>query len=153
MSEREGSQRERGATTADRTASAPGGLAEERALSDALGRLRLDYRSAFLGYLSRRDEARLRSAYEIGRSAIAGGVSLLDLVQVHNAVALDLLRATSGDQDRLDVAEAAATFLVEVLATVEMTRRGYLETSRAPRPDTGGRVTDPTVPPPRRRSS
>jgi hypothetical protein len=122
-------------------------------MSDALARLRLDYRPAFLGYLSRRDEARLRWAYEIGRGAIASGISLLDLVQVHNAVALDLLRATPGDQDRLDVAEAAAAFLVEVLATFEMTRRGYLETSRAPRPGTGRPVADPTVPPPRRRSS
>jgi Phosphoserine phosphatase RsbU, N-terminal domain len=102
-------------------------------MSDALARLRLDYRSAFLGYLSQRAETQLRSAYEIGRAAILAGVSLLDLVQIHNAVTLDLLRASSDGQDRLDIAEAAATFLLEVLAAFEMTQRGFLERTRASR--------------------
>jgi hypothetical protein len=102
-------------------------------MSDALSRLRLDYRSAFLGYLSQRAEKQLRSAYEIGRAAILAGVSLLDLVQIHNAVTLDLLRASADGQDRLDLAETAATFLVEVLASFEMAQRGFLERTRASR--------------------
>jgi hypothetical protein len=53
-------------------------------VTDALARLRLDYRSAFVGYLSRRSETQLNSAYEIGRTAILVGVGLLDLVQIHN---------------------------------------------------------------------
>ena len=63
------------------------------AVTDALARLRLDYRSAFVGYLSHRGEPQLSSAYEIGRAAHQGRGGLLDLVQVHNAVTLDLLRA------------------------------------------------------------
>jgi Phosphoserine phosphatase RsbU, N-terminal domain len=102
-------------------------------MSDALARLRLDYRSALLGYLSQRAEAQLRSAYEIGRSAILSGVGLLDLVQIHNAVALGLLRDAADGEDRLDLAEAAATFLLEVLASFEMAQRGFLERSRASR--------------------
>lgn len=94
-----------------------------------LARLRLDYRSALVGYLSRPDETRLNSAYEIGRAAIGADVNLLDLVGVHNAVTLDLLRAAP-DADRLEVAEAAAAFLVEVLASAEMTRRGFRERTR-----------------------
>jgi Phosphoserine phosphatase RsbU, N-terminal domain len=97
----------------------------------ALARLRLDYRSALVGYLSRRGESQLHSAYELGRSAIAQGVGLLELVQVHNAVTLDLLRA-AGEADRLDVAEAAAAFLVEVLAASDMAQRGFLEGTRPP---------------------
>jgi hypothetical protein len=106
-------------------------------VSDVLARLRLDYRSAFVGYLSRRGEPQLSSAYEIGRRAIAAGVGLLDVVQVHNAVTLDLLRAAPTAEGRLDVAEAAAAFLVEVLASSEMTQRGFLESTREPRDDPG----------------
>jgi hypothetical protein len=102
-------------------------------VSDTLSRLRLDYRSAFLGYLSRRDETQLRSGYEIGRSAILAGVSLLDLVQIHNAVTLDLLRGSPDGRDRVDLAEAAAAFLVEVLASFEMAQRGFLERARESR--------------------
>jgi hypothetical protein len=101
-------------------------------VTDLLARLRLDYRSAFIGYLSRRGEAQLSSAYEIGRQAIAAGIGLLELVQVHNAVTLDLLRSAAGEADRLDVAEAAGAFLVEVLAASEMTQRGFLESTRDP---------------------
>jgi hypothetical protein len=92
-----------------------------------LARLRLDYRSAFVGYLSRRGETQLNSAYEIGRTAILAGVGLLDLVQIHNAVALDQLRSASEGEERLDVAAASAAFLVEVLAVFEMTQRGFLD--------------------------
>jgi hypothetical protein len=100
-----------------------------------LARLRLDYRSALVGYLSRRGESQLHSAYELGRSAIAGRVGLLELVQLHNSVALDLLRATS-EADRLDVAEAAGAFLVEVLAASDMAQRGFLEGTRRPQDTT-----------------
>ena len=95
-----------------------------------LARLRLDYRSALVGYLSHRGESQLHSAYEIGRAAIAGGVGLLELVEVHNSVTLDLLRAAGAD--RLEVAEAAGAFLVEVLAAAEMAQRGFLEGARPP---------------------
>ena len=101
----------------------------------ALARLRLDYRSALVGYLSRRGESQLHSAYELGRSAIAARVSLLELVQVHNAVTLDLL-GVAGEADTLEVAEAAGAFLVEVLAASDMAQRGFLEgTTRPPDED------------------
>jgi len=97
---------------------------------DALSRLRLDYRAAFIGYLARRGETQLASGYEIGRAAIAAGVGLLDLVQVHNAVTLDLVTAAPDGRDRLDLTLAAADFLVEVLAAFEMAQRGFLESAR-----------------------
>jgi len=53
---------------------------------------------------------------------------------VHNSVSLDLLRA-AGEADRLEVAEAAAAFLVEVLAASDMAQRGFLEGTRPPEED------------------
>lgn len=100
-------------------------------MSGEPARLRLDYRSAFVGYVSRRGEAQLTAAYEIGRTAIRSGIGLLDLVQLHNGVTLDLVRAAGDADERLTLAEAAASFLVEVLASAEMAHRGFLENSRA----------------------
>ena len=91
----------------------------------ALERLRRNYRTAFLRYLPNRDEAALDAGYQIGRSAVSDGLTILDLVQVHHDVLREVLR-TSSQQELDGLTASAADFLVEVLATYEMTRRGYL---------------------------
>ena len=92
---------------------------------NALERLRRNYRAAFLRYLPNRDEAALDAGYQIGRSAVADGLTILDLAQVHHDVLREVLR-TSSQQELDGLTASAADFLVEVLATYEMTRRGYL---------------------------
>ncbi len=87
-----------------------------------LQHLQRDYRAAFLRYLPRRDEAPLRAGYEIGRAAVVDGLSILDLVQIHHEVLLEVLRDTSSD-DLGAVAAGASEFLVEALATYDMTHR------------------------------
>jgi hypothetical protein len=95
---------------------------------NALERLRRNYRAAFLRYLPSRDEAALDAGYQIGRSAVVDGLTILDLVQVHHDVLREVLR--TGSPEELDgLTATAADFLVEVLATYEMTRRGYLAKS------------------------
>jgi len=95
---------------------------------NALERLRRNYRAAFLRYLPNRDEAALDAGYQIGRSAVVDGLTILDLVQVHHDVLLEVLG--TGSPEELDgLTATAADFLVEVLATYEMTRRGYLAKS------------------------
>lgn len=93
---------------------------------NALQRLDRNYRTAFLRYLPSRDEAALAAGYQIGRSAVGDGLAILDLVQVHHDILRDVLRTSSADE--LDgLTATAADFLGEVLATYEMTRRGYFE--------------------------
>jgi hypothetical protein len=95
---------------------------------NALERLRRNYRAAFLRYLPKRDEAALDAGYQIGRSAVVDGLSILDLVQVHHDVLREVLG--TGSPEELDgLTATAGDFLVEVLATYEMTRRGYLAKS------------------------
>ena len=95
---------------------------------NALERLRRNYRAAFLRYLPNRDEAALDAGYQIGRSAVVDGLTILDLVQMHHDVLREVLR--TGSPEELDgLTATAADFLVEVLATYEMTRRGYLAKS------------------------
>jgi hypothetical protein len=99
---------------------------------DPLSALRLDYASAFAGYLSRRDEMGLRAAYELGRRATSDPVGLLRLVHVHHEVLVDVLRGVQNVDDVQDICDAAAAFLAEALASFQMIQRGYLEQVRKP---------------------
>jgi len=90
-------------------------------LSD-LERLRRNYRAAFLHCMVSTDERALHAAYEIGRSAVVDGLSLLDVAQIHHQVLLEVLRTTRpADLER--TAGAASDFLVEILAAFDMTQR------------------------------
>ena len=88
--------------------------------------LRRDYRIAFLRYLPRHDEAALTAGYALGRSAIVGGVSLLDLAFVHHRVLGDVVGSTAV-AEQTGVIEAAGTFFAEVVAAYEMAQRGHLD--------------------------
>ena len=82
-----------------------------------------DYRAAFLLYLSRHEEVALHTGYQLGRGALAGGRSLLEVVQVHHEVLAEVLRDSPGDPVPL-ITRSAADFLAEVLASYDMARRG-----------------------------
>jgi hypothetical protein len=110
--------------------------------------LERDYRAAFLGYLPRRDEAALTRGYQLGRSAVTGSVSILELAQVHHVVLLEVLRETRADE-LAAIATAASEFFLEVLATFDMTQRSFLDgrtpidAAVDPRPGSGGRAPRP----------
>lgn len=87
--------------------------------------LKRDYRAAFLRYLVRREEAPLHVGYEIGRSAVAEGLSILAVAQVHHEVLIDVLRDTRAEEVDV-VGTAASEFFVEVLSTYDMAHRGFL---------------------------
>ena len=84
-----------------------------------------DYRVAFLHYLPRREEAALTRGYELGRNAVAEGLSILELARVHHEIFLEVLRETP-PAELPEVATAASEFLLEVLATFDMAQRGFL---------------------------
>jgi hypothetical protein len=107
---------------------APAARGRERPVRDPadlkpLERVRRNYTPAFLAHLTRRDEASLRSAYEVGRDALAHGVSMLDLVHIHHAVFLQVAGTMRNVEEISDLTDAAAAFLVESLAPYEMTRQ------------------------------
>lgn len=96
-------------------------------MTGALDRLSMDYRAAFLAFLHHHDEETLHRAYELGRVALADGVSLLDLVRTHHFAFGEVLDRYSAPSELADMINAAATFLVEALAPFEMARQAYLE--------------------------
>ncbi len=83
--------------------------------------LRRNYRIAFLRYLPSRDEAALALAYDIGRSAVADGTSVLILTQIHHEILREVVAESPVEADHL--IERAAEFVAEVLASVEMVQR------------------------------
>ena len=85
-----------------------------------------DYRVAFLHYLPRHEEAALARGYELGRAAVTRGISVLDLARVHHEVFLEVLHETR-PAEITAVATAASEFFLEVLATFDMTQRGFLD--------------------------
>jgi hypothetical protein len=85
-----------------------------------------DYRAAFLRYLPRREEAALTIGYQLGRAAVASGVSILDLTRVHHDILVEVLTDTR-PEEVAGVATAASEFFLEVLSTYDMAQRGFLD--------------------------
>ncbi|MGH2673505.1 MAG: phosphatase RsbU N-terminal domain-containing protein, partial [Actinomycetota bacterium] len=83
------------------------------------------YVEALADHLRRPSETTLSRAYELGREAINAGTGMLDILAAHRAATEPwLLRARSGEEAAV-IAEAAAEFLVEAVAPVEMAVRGF----------------------------
>jgi len=84
-----------------------------------LGRLR--------DYLSGGGEDSLGSAYEIGRAALAGGHSILEIIDLHHTVLLGLLQDPRDSEAVVAALRGSGAFLAEVLSPYEMTHRGFRE--------------------------
>lgn len=82
-----------------------------------------DHRTALLRFLPRRDEAARATAYELGRRAFAGGISLLEVCRVHEDAVLAVMRE-SPSSERLAVASAGADLLLDLVAAYDMTHPG-----------------------------
>jgi hypothetical protein len=86
--------------------------------------VRRNYRAAFLRYLAAHEEGALHAGYEIGRAGLEAGLGLLQLVQVHHDVLIEVLQDTPSDEAPA-VAAAASDFLLEVLSSYDMVQRGF----------------------------
>jgi anti-sigma regulatory factor (Ser/Thr protein kinase) len=96
-------------------------------MSAELDSFRSGYGSAFRAYLAGGGEVGLESAYELGRQAVTGELSLLELAGIHQAVLADALEGASEPGELGRIARAGTDFFLESLATFEMTQRGFRE--------------------------
>ena len=88
---------------------------------------RASYAAAFGDYRRNAAERTLRVAYELGRSAVARDLSVLDLAIVHHEILLSALRE-SADLDQIErTTRAAGEFFLETLSAFEMVQRGFWE--------------------------
>ena len=85
------------------------------------------YRAALLGYLLSSGEKQRARAYDLGRTAIAEGFSLLEVLRTHYRAVNTVLEATPDTRRGLSRLKAAEDFLLEALSPFEMAYRGYVE--------------------------
>ena len=100
-------------------------MKESRTLrGDATGDLERSYARALEDYLVGGGEGALQSAYQIGRDAMAGGRSLLEVAAVHHAALLAVLQRRTRASLAQDLARAREV-LCESLSPYEMAHRGF----------------------------
>lgn len=83
-----------------------------------------EYRSAFAEYLHNGGEAALRRAYELGRRALAGKKTLMELASLHHQILHGILADAQTAPRRKQLLAAAADFQAETLSPFEMAHRG-----------------------------
>jgi signal transduction histidine kinase len=86
------------------------------------------YEHALIAYAgSAAEEAGLMGAFELGRTTLAQGHSLLDLLTAHHTVLRALLERASDGADAQQRLARANEFLAQVVAPFEMAQRGWHE--------------------------
>lgn len=85
------------------------------------------YREGFATYFQERDEQALSRAYELGRSAVAQGLSVLDLAAAHQEVILDRVGSSSDPIGHEELIRAAGEFLLESMSAFEVLQRALQE--------------------------
>lgn len=85
------------------------------------------YREGLATYLQERGEHALSRAYELGRSAVAQDLSVLDLAAAHQEVVLDRIRSSSDPTGHEALIRAAGEFLLESMSAFEVLQRALQE--------------------------
>lgn len=99
-------------------------------VTDPLERFRLDYAPLLLRHLAQRDESGLQAAYQLGRRAMEESVGLLDVVRVHHDLVLEVVRTGRDRDEVVDMTEAAAALLIDLVASFEVAQRGFMDARR-----------------------
>jgi predicted nucleic acid-binding protein len=89
------------------------------------------YRDGFSDYLRDRDEHALSRAYELGRSALARDLSVLDLASAHQDVLLDTLSSATSPTAQEELIRAAGDFFLEAVSAFEVARRALRDAREA----------------------
>ena len=89
------------------------------------------YRSALRAYALRGDEAALSKAYELGRTAMDNGKSLIEMVTLFQLELAELDAAAAKREQRVHFLKSAAQFLAESISPYEMAHRGFQDAVRA----------------------
>lgn len=89
-------------------------------MSKAVDQFRHDYEAALSAHLAIRSEAGLSVAYELGRRALAEGISLLEMASIH-------LSAVEREAGEPAAAEAGAHFILQGMAAFDMAQSGFAE--------------------------
>jgi signal transduction histidine kinase len=96
-------------------------------VKQVLAELTPRYAEALRSYFEGGGESPLLDAYQLGRAAIARGVSVLEMAALHQEALVAALLRMMAPQESTGIARKASEFFAEALAPFEMTRRGFQE--------------------------
>src|SRR5712671_5850928 len=96
-------------------------------MNSHLHRLARRYAATLRKYLKNEREAVLEQAYELGGTAIAQGMGVLELARIHQEALRQLLQSPAAQKNHGRVLQAAETFLLESFSPFEATHRGFRE--------------------------
>jgi signal transduction histidine kinase len=99
--------------------------------NSAVRELEQSYASALDEYLATGGEEALRSAYELGRSALADGRGLLDVAAIHQAAIAPLFERSNPPALLTQELDRAQEFFRESLIPYEMALRGFQDATSA----------------------
>lgn len=91
--------------------------------SESFDDFRADYDNALRQYLTGRGEEWLTVGHELGRRALAEGISILDITENHYRITTELEPVGARQ-------EAALRFLLQTLAALDIATRGFLDSTR-----------------------
>jgi signal transduction histidine kinase len=89
------------------------------------------YAKAFAEYLATGNEDALHCGYEVGRTALANGVSILEVANMHQANILKVVARRNSFATLTQDLDRAQQFFSESLSAYEMARRGFQDASSA----------------------
>ena len=87
------------------------------------------YKTSLLDYLIRRDEESLFQAYELSRMAVASGLGVMQIIQLHQQALISVLPSLPASIDIETTLQRSYDFFREILSPFEMVHRGFREAS------------------------
>ncbi len=96
-------------------------------MNDATHQWMKQYTEALQDYLTGRGEAALLRAYELGRSAVAEKLNVLEMVALHQEALMAVLLGRLATEESAHITQRAADLLAESLAPFELAQRSSQE--------------------------
>jgi signal transduction histidine kinase len=90
-----------------------------------------EYRSALREYAAGGGEPALGRGYELGRRALAGQKSLVEMASLHHQAVLALVGDAENRKSQEELLRASGEFLAECLSPYEMAHRGFQDAVKA----------------------
>lgn len=97
-------------------------------MSGTVSRFESAYASALGDYVHTGRESSLEEAHDLGRQALAVGLSVLDVTELHHRSVQAMTGGTPGAPDSTH--ERALPFLLQSLAALDMATRGFVEAAQ-----------------------
>lgn len=103
---------------------------ETHPVPNAVDQLVDDYIAALQEYLAHREESALTRAYELGRRALAGGIGVLEMIELQHRTLASVLLDKHTPEETAEAIAASTDLFSESLVPFEMTYRGFRESVR-----------------------